>query len=135
VLDASQLDVAVGVAMNDTVIACLGQYANRNALVLGPAATKAEQIQMRLDGKQTGLDKKTYDNLSAEIQGQYTWSDSAKAYVATDLDASKQARLRESQASNGGRTVTPDKAGRLLIGTPAVTSRTERVPSVKPYAP
>jgi len=132
--DANTLDVAVGLAQNTTVIACLGEYAKRNALVLGPAATKAEQIQMRLDGRQTGLDKSLYDNLPAEIQELYTWDESAKAYVATDLDASKQARVKEAQAANGQRTLTPDKAGRVLIGAPAATSRTERVAPIRPYA-
>jgi hypothetical protein len=66
--DVERLQVAVGVAMNDTVVACLGQYAKRNALVLGPAATKAEEIQMRLDGAQTGVDKSTYDNLPESVQ-------------------------------------------------------------------
>jgi hypothetical protein len=132
--DASKLDVAVGLAMNDTVVARLGEYAKRNALVLGPAATKAEQIQMRLDGRQTGLDKNLYDNLSTVVQELYAWDESAKAYVATGLDASKQARIKEAQAANGHRTVTPGPAGRVLIGAPAAIPGTERVAPVRPYA-
>ena len=133
--DASKLHVAVGLAMNDTVVACLGEYAKRNALVLGPAATKAEQIQMRLAGRQSGLDKNLYDNLSAVVQELYAWDESAKAYVAADLDASKQARVKEAQATNGHRAVTPGKAGRVLIGAPAATPKTEHVVPVRPYAP
>jgi hypothetical protein len=146
VRDAERLHVAVGVAINDTVVACLGQYAKRNALVLGPAATKAEQIQMRLEGNQTGLDKVAYDDLPESIQTLYSWDASAKAYVASELDAAKQARVKESLSSNGQRTLTPDGAGRLAIGAAATAaglavgavaarvSRSERVSSVRPYA-
>ena len=139
--DVQRLQVAVGVAMNDTVVACLGQYAKRNALVLGPAATKAEQIQMHLDGKQTGIDKVAYDHLPGSGQTLYTWDTSAKAYVADDLDSAKQARVKESLSSNGQRTLTPDGAGRMAIGAAAAAaglavgvvaarvSRSERVSS------
>ena len=43
VTDAKRLDVSVGVSMNSTVVACLGEYAKRNGLVLGPAATDARE--------------------------------------------------------------------------------------------
>ena len=142
--DVERLQVAVGVAMNDTVIACLGQYAKRNALVLGPAATKAEQIQMRLDGAQTGADKSTYDNLPESVQAFYSWDASAEAYVAESLDAAKQARVKEALSSDGQRTLTRDGAGRLAIGAAAAAtavgavaaraSRSEHVSSVRPYA-
>jgi hypothetical protein len=144
--DAARLQVAVGVAMNDTVVACLGQYAKRNALVLGPAATKAEQIQMRLESAQTGVDKPMYDNLPESVQALYSWDDAARAYVADGLDAAKQARVKEALSSNGQRTLTPDGRGRLAIGAAATAglavgaaatraSRSERVSSVRPYAP
>jgi hypothetical protein len=124
----------VGVAMNDTVVACLGQYAKRNALVLGPAATKAEQIQMRLAGRQTGLDKIAYDNLPESIQPLYSWDGTAKAFVADELGAAKQARVKESLSSNGSRTLTPTGVGRLSIGVGASSAGSEHVPSLRPYA-
>jgi hypothetical protein len=133
--DAKGLDVAVGVAMDNTVVACLGQYANRDALVLGPAATQAEKIQMRLDGKQTGIDKTTYDALPEATQELYDWNTTAKAYVAQDLSAAKLSRVLEALASNGHRALTPDHRGRLQIGTAgAVTEKTERVRPLRPYA-
>jgi hypothetical protein len=133
--DATRLDVAVGVAMDDTVIACLGQFAKRNALVLGPAATEAEKIQMRLDGKQTGIDATTHEALPEAVQQLYEWNANAKAYVAEDLSTAKLSRVREAFTSNGQRTLTPNDRGRLEIGTSAaVTEKTRRVRPFRPYA-
>ncbi len=135
VTDAKRLDVSVGVSMNSTVVACLGEYAKRNGLVLGPAATEAERIQTRLPGKQTGIDKTTYEAMPEDIQKLYEWSTNAKAYVAVDLSASKLARVREALSSNEQRTLTPDGRGRFAIGAgAAITERTLHVRPIRPYA-
>ncbi len=129
------LDAAVGVAMDDTVLACLGDYGRRSALAIGPAATGAENIQLRLGGKQTGIDKAVFEALPEDIQGLYTWSATAKAYVAADLSASKFARVREALAANGQRDLTSDQRGRFNIGgAAAATAVTERVRPIRPYA-
>ena len=137
--DAKRLDVVVGVSMNETVVTSLGQYADRNALVLGSAATQAEKIQMRLDAKQTGIDAATYEALPDEIQELYSWNGSAKAYVADDLSASKLSRVVEALSFNGSRQMTPTgKAGRMRIGPPAgavtTATSTEHVRPYRPYA-
>jgi Adenylate and Guanylate cyclase catalytic domain len=132
--DVGRLKVSIGVASGDTAISCLGPYAKRNALILGPAASSAERIQMRLPGGDTGLDSNTYSALSDEVQELYGWSESAKAWVATDLDASKLARAQEALASDGLRSVTPDGAGKFSIGGPAVIGETRKVRTIKPYA-
>lgn len=133
--DSKRLDVSVGVSMNSTVVACLGEHAKRNGLVLGPAPTEAERIQTRLPGKQTGIDKAVYDALPEDMQELYEWSANAKAYVAVDLSASKLARVRESLASQRDRTLTPGGAGRLAIGTALDSKGTHRVQPLRPYAP
>jgi hypothetical protein len=133
--DADALDVAVGVAMDDTVVGCLGQYAKRNALIIGPAATNAESIQMRLSGQQTGVDATTFHALPAEIQALYDWSASAQAYVATQLGAAKLSRVREALTAVGSRVVTPDDRGRLQVGAgAAVAGSAEYVRPFRPYA-
>ena len=124
--------------MNETVTS-LGKYGDRNALVLGPAATEAEQIQMRLDAKQTGIDAATYSALPVDIQEFYDWSTSAKAYVAEDLSASKLSRVVEALSANGSRQVTPtDRPGRTRIGpfagTTTAVAGTENVRPYRPYA-
>jgi class 3 adenylate cyclase len=135
VFDALSLDVAVGIALEDTVLSSLGQYGRRNALVIGPAATKAEQIQLRLDAKQTGIDSATFDVLPEAVKELYEWNASAKAYVAEDLDASQLARVKEATAANGNRTLTPDHEGRFHIGSGATaTAEIERVRPIRPYA-
>jgi len=137
--DAKRLDVVVGVSMNETVVTSLGKYGDRNALVLGPAATEAEKIQMRLDAKQTGIDAATYNALPMDIQEFYDWSTSAKAYVAEDLSASKLSRVVEALSANGSRQVTPtDRPGRTRIGPVAgaatAVAGTENVRPYRPYA-
>jgi class 3 adenylate cyclase len=135
VTDAKRLDVSVGVSMNSTVVACLGEYAKRNGLVLGPAATEAERIQERLPGKQTGIDKTMYDALPEDMQELYEWSANAKTYVALDLSASKLARVREALAQEKQRTITlGDRPGRFSIGG-AVAATTGAAEHVRPYRP
>jgi class 3 adenylate cyclase len=131
---ASELHVSVGVAMRRTVVACLGHHAKRNGLVLGPAATEAERIQMRLPGKQTGIDKATHDALGKDAKDLYVWSPTAKCWVAEDLVVAKLARVRESLSAQQERTLTPDGAGRLVIGA-AVGESTHHVRPLRPYAP
>ena len=132
--DAKRLDVSVGVSMSNTVVACLGEYAKRNSLVLGPAATEAERIQTRLPGKQTGIDKTTYEALPDDIQELYVWSTNAKAYVAVDLSASKLARVREALSREQEQAVAPaEKLGRFAIG--AATAAVGAAKHVRPYRP
>jgi hypothetical protein len=134
---ASVLEVAVGVALDDTVVASLGKYAARNALVLGPAASRAEAIQMRLDAKQTGLDAAAYVALAGAAKDLYTWSASTKAWVADELTAPKLERVSEALSADLTRTVSPtDKPGRWQIGAaPAAASAGgERVRPLRPYA-
>lgn len=133
VTHVSDLDVSVGVSMRRTVVTCLGQYANRNGLVLGPAATESERIQMHLPGEQTGIDKSTFDALTEDVKVLYKWSPNVKCYVAENLGAAKLARVQESLSANQERTLTPDGAGRYAIGS---TSRqhTHHVRPLRPYA-
>jgi hypothetical protein len=134
--DAKRLDVSVGISMNNTVVACLGEYAKRNGLVLGPAPTEAERIQTRLPGKQTGIDKTTYDALPENIQELYEWSANAKAYVAVDLSASKLARVREALSRDQEQTITPaETPGRYTIGTGTGAGVEEAAKHVRPYRP
>jgi hypothetical protein len=134
VLHTGALDVSVGVSMKRTVVACLGQYAKRNGLVLGPAATESERIQTRLPGKQTGIDKPTYDALPESIGDLYEWSATARCYVAKDLSASKLTRVRESLTGERERALTPDGHGRYAIGPAATSESTQRVRPLRPYA-
>jgi hypothetical protein len=134
--DAGRLDIAVGVALNQTIVSCLGPHRRRSALILGPAATEAENIQMRLDGNQTGLDKCAYDALPDNIKELYEWSAMAKAWVTENTDAAKLARVRESLGSRGPRAVSRnDRLGRFSIGGTATTTQdSERVRPLRPYA-
>jgi class 3 adenylate cyclase len=139
VAHVKDLDVSVGVSMKRTVVACLGEYAKRNGLVVGPAPTEAERIQTRLPGKQTGIDKSTYDALPPDIQELYEWSPNAKAYVAEDLSASKLARVREALSQQRERTIAAgDRSGRLKIGPAGAAAATneagEHVRPFRPYA-
>lgn len=131
--DVGRLQISIGVASSDIAVSRLGQYAARTALIVGPAASGAEAIQMRLEGGQTGLTAAAYEQLSDAQKALYEWSAPAKAWVANDLDAAKLARVTESLTSEDSRVVTPDDAGRFSIGL-GVTESSTKVPRVKPFA-
>jgi hypothetical protein len=132
--DAGRLHLAVGIAFSDTVVASLGDYAKRNALVIGPAATKAEQIQMRLDAHETGISKPIYDLLTETLQELFTWDQNKKAYVAKRLDAAKLSRIQDAQNGAESQTLSKGRDGVFAIGTTAAAGGAISVPRRKPYA-
>jgi hypothetical protein len=134
VTDADRLDVAVGVSLNQTIVSCLGPHGRRSALIVGPAGTEAENIQMRLDANQTGLDKRAYEALPAEIQELYDWNETAKAWVTENTDAAKLARVGEALGHDDVRGVSAaDNLGRFSIGV-AAAKEIDRVRPLRPYA-
>jgi hypothetical protein len=133
--DLWRLDVAIGISLARTVVSSLGAYGRRTAIVIGPAATKAEAIQQRLDGRRTGIDAATYKVLEEDAQEQFEWSASAGAWVASDLDAAKLARIKEARAASVTKTVAPvgDGLFNIGVGSTAVAGGT-RVRPIRPYA-
>jgi hypothetical protein len=133
VLDALSLDVVVGIALEETVISSLGGYGRRNAIVIGPAATKSEQIQLRLEARTIGVDKQAYEALPGSLAELFSWSASAGAYVA-EIDASTVARVKEAAAAAGERTMTCSASDRRprpprrssVFGRSALTLTEER---------
>lgn len=132
--DAGRLHLAVGIAFSNTIVASLGDYAKRNALVMGPAATQAEQIQMRLDAHETGISKPAYDLLPETLQELFAWDKNKKAYVAKHLDAAKLARVQEAQSGAASQTLSKDRNGVFTIGTATAAGGAISVPRRKPYA-
>jgi hypothetical protein len=131
----AQLKVSIGVASSDIVVTRLGKHAARTALIVGPAASGAEAIQMRLEGGQIGLNAAAYEQLSGAQQALFGWDGSAKAWVASDLEAAKLARVTESLSSQNTRVLTPTGDGRYGIGVGAAGAVSTKVPRVKPFAP
>lgn len=132
VWDAGRLHLAVGIALADTVVTSLGKYAKRNALVMGAAATSAEQIQMRLDAHEIGISKAVFDELPDAVGDLFAWDTGKKAYVAQHLDAPKLERV-QSLSPGGTQSVSRDTAGVFSIGTSTAAGATDVRP-LRPYA-
>jgi class 3 adenylate cyclase len=138
--EAEDLTVTVGVALAETLATQLGPRGRRNAMIVGPAVSKADRISAALDGTEVGFSKRTYDALPEHLQASFAWSNRAKAWVATDLPADKldlikEAHERELAAGSHARIHRSDDHGRSRIGpaigaTPAGASDVR----VKPYS-
>jgi class 3 adenylate cyclase len=139
--EANKLTVTVGVALADTLATQLGPRGRRDAMVVGPAVTKADRISAALDGTEVGFSKHAYEALSEHLQASFVWSSSAQAWVAADLPADKldlikEAHERELAAAQEARIYPPDAQGRSRIGpaTGATPSGASDVRVVKPYS-
>jgi class 3 adenylate cyclase len=138
--EAKNLTVTIGVALADTLATRLGPYARRDAMVVGPAVTKADRISMSLDGTEVGFSKQAYDALPEHLRKSFGWSEKAKAWVAADLPADKLDLIKEAHArgekSARARIQPPDSKGRFRVGAAvgAAPAGATDVRVLKPYA-
>ena len=58
---------------------------HRDRICLGEAVSRAEQNEERVGKGEIGIDKATYDLLDEDMQSKFTWSVSARCYVAAGL--------------------------------------------------
>jgi class 3 adenylate cyclase len=139
--EAKDLTVTVGVALTQTLATQLGPRGRRNAMVVGPAVTKADRISAALDGTEVGFSKQAYDALPEHLQASFIWSSRAQAWVAANLPADKldlikEAHARELAAAQDARIYRPDQRGRSRVGPAigATPAGATDVRVVKPYA-
>lgn len=138
--EAEKLKVTVGVALEDTLATQLGPRGRRNAMVVGPAVTKADRISAALEGTEIGFSKSAYEALPEHLQSRFTWSASAGAWVATDLPADELDLIKEAHeraaVQQQARVHSPDTEGRLRVGAAvgAVPAGARDVHVVKPYS-
>lgn len=138
--EAKKLTVTIGVSLADTLATRLGPHGRRNAMVVGPAVTKADRITLALNGTEVGFSKQAYDALPEHLQASFEWSHKAKAWVAADLPADKLDLIKEAhvraQDGDRARVHEPDSWGRSRIGAAvgAAPAGATDVRIVKPYS-
>lgn len=138
--EAKQLTVTIGVALAGTLATALGPRGRRNAMIVGPAATKADRISAALNGTEVGFSKQAYDALPEHLQDSFAWSANACAWVAADLPADKLDLIKEAHARQlddyRARVHEPDPRGRSRIGAAvgAAPAGAHDVRVIKPYA-
>ena len=99
--EAKKLTVTIGVALADTLATRLGPYGRRDAMVVGPAVTKADRISMALDGTEVGFSKPAYDALPEHLQKSFEWSETREGLGGRRL-ARGQARSHQRGARARG---------------------------------
>jgi class 3 adenylate cyclase len=127
VAEVDGIALATGIDVGPTLVSRLGEHGNRDPICLGPAVRRAEKIQVRLDGSETGISAAIRDQLPDELAALYEWRDSANAYVAEGVDINKLEFTRERaalEARAGAEVKVTDKRVSVLVGsTPPVLDR------------
>jgi class 3 adenylate cyclase len=122
VAEVAGLALATGIDAAPTLITRLGEHGNRDAICLGPAVRRAERIQLRLDGGETGISGAVRDLLPDELAALYMWRDSANAYVARHVHINTLEFSREREALErgaGAEVKIADKRVSMVVGPPA----------------
>lgn len=138
--EAKKLTITVGVALADTLATQLGPHGRRDAMVVGPAVTKADRISAALTGTEVGFAAAAYEVLPEHLQKLFSWSKTAGAWVAKDLPADKLDLVKEAHALTLGEELRAiegtGRAGRsrVLTGAGAASGGAEVVRPFRPYA-
>ncbi len=135
--DADRLSIAVGIDRGETIASRLGEYARRNAVVLGYPVSKAERLQRAAEGRQIAITANVRDSLDENVAGLFKKDESVGAYVADDLTADKlelTASIAGYDRSERARVNPPDGDGAIKI-TPAIGAATAAERDVQPFRP
>jgi class 3 adenylate cyclase len=106
------LHIAVGVDMGEVVATRLGQRGHRDRIVLGTSVLAAAANEERTTAKQVGISKLIYEQLSDDLREYFSWSPTAKCYVAADLTVTTLERKKEAaKYANVGAAVNVSSSG------------------------
>jgi len=138
--EAKKLTVTVGVALANTLATQLGPHGRRDAMIVGPAVTKADRISAALTGTEVGFASAAYEALPEHLRELFSWSANAKAWVAKDLPADKLDLVKEAHVLSLGEQLRAiedtGRSGRsrVLTGAGAANGGAEVVRTFRPYA-
>jgi len=137
--DAQQLLIAIGIDYGDTIGSRLGEYARRNAIVLGYPVSRAERLQRAADGRQTAITARVRNSLEDNVAALFTKDEATGAYMADDLTADRlelTASIAGFNSSKNARIKPPNGSGPIKVAPSiGVATGNERdVPPFRPYA-
>src|SRR5258708_4289659 len=91
-LEAKDLQLAIGIDMGTTLVSKLGARGQRDRICLGEEVECAAQLEERSAGGQIAVSTAIYEVLPDELRAHFTYSLKVHRYVATDLTAEKVER-------------------------------------------
>lgn len=124
----ADLGLAVGVGLGDTIATKLGPRGHRDRICLGEAVSRAEHNEEHVGKQEIGIDRTTYDLLDEDKQSKFSWSNSARCYVAKGLTARKSDIAGLAKALTAGAVFVGAVAGAVAISHKANASTTQVKP-------
>jgi len=131
--------LAIGIALGDVLVSKIGEHGRRDMVSIGGSTAAAAAIQQRLDGGDIGIDSELRSQLPSWLQGMFTWSVHARAYVKKDLQYEDLMLLAQSEKTDRGLGLVAGKAtagAAVAVGAGAYLRSHDRVPvePAKPWA-
>lgn len=87
--DAKDLQLAVGIDLDTTLVSNLGARAHRDRICLGEPVENAAATEERCSGGQIGISERIYKALPEELSKHFAYDTKAKCYVANGLTQDK----------------------------------------------
>jgi class 3 adenylate cyclase len=110
--EAKELNLAVGVDIDTTLVSKLGTRAHRDRICLGSAVDNAAKLEEKSSGGQIGISKRVYEALPERLSKHFSYNTTIGCYVAKDLTADKVERAEKAAAAAGAPAfITSDKSG------------------------
>ena len=110
--EAEELQLAVGVDIDTTLVSKLGTRAHRDRICLGAAVENAAKLEEKCSGGQIGVSKRIYDALPERLSKHFSYDGTIGCYVAENLTADKVERAEKAAAAAGAPAfITSGKSG------------------------
>src|SRR5258708_23772224 len=135
-LEAKDLQLAIGIDMGTTLVSKLGARGQRDRICLGEEVECAAQLEERSAGGQIAVSTAIYEVLPDELRAHFTYSLKGQGYVATDLTAEKVERAARGSNIYRARAavfLTARAIGLAISGVKSARARS--VTPGRPYAP
>lgn len=134
--EARNLHLAIGIDLGTTLVSKLGTRAHRDRICLGEPVEQAAACEERCEGGATGVGKDIYDQLPADLTSRFTWSATARCYVASGLTAltREYATLGPEKYRSGTTVFVSHSADGVIVSSQEVPHARPITPS-RPYAP
>jgi len=132
--EAGELQLAVGVDIDITLVSKLGTRAHRDRICLGRAVESAAVNEERCAGGQIGISKRVYDALPERLSKHFSYDKGVGCYVASGLTADKVERAVKASASSLGAPafITSDRGGVRISDRESESAR--RIVPARSYA-
>jgi class 3 adenylate cyclase len=110
--EAEELQLAVGVDIDTTLVSKLGTRAHRDRICLGSAVENAAKSEEKCSGGQLGVSRRIYEALPERLSKHFSYDITIGCYVAKNLTADKVERAAKAAAAAGAPAfITSNNSG------------------------